>query len=210
MNNTNSLKLDHITVVARSLEEGCAYINNALGIDMPEGGKHPRMGTHNKLMPLGPDMFLELITIDPDAVAPPRPRWFNLDEFAGTPRLGTWVLNTDDLEAALATAHPDSGRALELTRGDLKWLMAVADDGAMPLDGAFPVLMQWPDGPHPAANMTDLGCRLEALTIEHPRSDEIEHFLGHRIDRDLIKVTCGPEMKISACIQTPSGLKSLS
>lgn len=169
MNDTNSLKLDHITVVARSLDEGYVYIKEALGIEMPEGGAHPLMGTHNKLMSLGQDTFLELISIDPNAVAPSRPRWFNLDNFVGAPRLGSWVLNTDDLETALATAHADCGRAIELTRGDLKCLMAVADDGAMPLNGAFPVLMQWPDGPHPAANMTDLGCRLEALTIEHPR-----------------------------------------
>ena len=111
------LKLDHITVVARTLEEGSEYIRNALGIDMPEGGAHPRMGTHNKLMSLGPDVFLELIAVDPNAEKPGRARWFDLDRFNGSPHLGTWVLGTGDIEDALTDAHPDSGQATQITRG---------------------------------------------------------------------------------------------
>ncbi len=174
MANINSLKLDHITVVARSLEEGCAYIKSALGVDMPEGGAHPRMGTHNKLMSLGDDVFLELIAIDPDANAPDRPRWFNLDAFDDEPRLGTWVVGTDNIDATLARLPPVSGCAHEITRGDLTWLISIPDDGTMPLDGGFPTLIEWPDGPHPATGMTDLGCRLAALTIEHPEAAIIE------------------------------------
>ena len=210
MANTNSLKLDHITVVARSLEEGCAYIKDALGIDMPEGGAHPRMGTHNKLMSLGDDMFLELIAIDPDANAPDRPRWFNLDAFDDDPRLGTWVVGIDDIDATLAQLPPISGRANEITRGDLTWLISIPDDGTMPLGGGCPTLIEWPDGPHPASRMTDLECRLTALTIEHPEAVTIEGLIGDRIDRDFITITDGPEMKIRASIQTPNGACELS
>ena len=210
MSNINSLKLDHITVVAQSLEEGCAYIKDALGIDMPEGGAHPRMSTHNKLMALGQDAFLELISIDPNAVAPSRPRWFDLDVFDGKPRLSTWVVGTDDIEATLVQAHPACGRVNEITRGNLKWLISIPDDGTMPLDGGFPTLIEWPNGPHPASNMSDLGCRLETLTIEHPRSEEIERLIRHQIDRGVIKITDWLEMKIKASIQTPSGLKALA
>ena len=41
-----------------------------LGVPMAGGGKHPLMGTHNRLIGLG-DLYLEVISIDPDA--PPRP-----------------------------------------------------------------------------------------------------------------------------------------
>ena len=37
------------------------------------------MGTHNALIKLGPALYLEIIAIDPDGTAPPRPRWFELD-----------------------------------------------------------------------------------------------------------------------------------
>lgn len=210
MGNTNLLKLDHITVVARSLEEGCTYIKDALGIDMPNGGAHPRMGTHNKLMSLGDEVFLELIAIDPDASAPDRPRWFNLDAFDDAPRLGTWVVGTDDIDATLAQLPPASGRANEITRGELTWLISIPDDGTMPLDGACPTLIEWPDGPHPASKMTDLGCRLTALTIEHPEAGTIQGLFGDRIDSDFITIIDGPEMKIRASIQTPSGTRELS
>src|SRR3954469_7122628 len=73
-------ELDHITVAARSLAQGLAYLRDALGVDLPYGGAHPRMATHNHLLRLGPALFLELIAIDPTAPPPARPRWFQLDD----------------------------------------------------------------------------------------------------------------------------------
>ncbi len=45
-----------------------------LGIAPGPGGVHPFMGTHNRLLRLGPRLYLELIAIDPDAPAPAQPR----------------------------------------------------------------------------------------------------------------------------------------
>lgn len=73
------LALDHITVSARSLAEGVAAVELALGVRAPVGGTHPSMGTHNHLLRLGPSLFLEIIAINPEAPAPARPRWFGLD-----------------------------------------------------------------------------------------------------------------------------------
>ena len=66
------LKLDHLTIIAPSLDQGLAHVRQQLGADMPPGDKHPEMGTHNRLLRLGDDVFLELIAIDPDAAAPRR------------------------------------------------------------------------------------------------------------------------------------------
>ena len=96
-------ELDHITVAAHTLAQGLAYLRDALGIDLPAGGAHPRMATHNHLLRLGDSVFLELIAIDPAAPAPLRPRWFQLDdpglqaELAVTPRLLTWVVRPRDI-----------------------------------------------------------------------------------------------------------------
>lgn len=209
MTSKRPLVLDHITVVARTLDEGAAHIKTMLGIDMPAGGRHPAMGTHNRLLSLGDTMFLELIAVDPQMQAPDRPRWFDLDRFDASPVLGTWVLATDDITTTLSEAHPSSGKTTPITRGELNWLISVPDDGSMPLDGAFPTLIEWPKGSHPASRMTDLGCRLHALSIRHPEADTIERLIGDRIDHNSITICTGP-MLLTAEIDTPQGRKNLT
>ena len=210
MNEHTFLKFDHIAVFARTLEEGSAHIKDMLGIEMPGGGRHPRMGTHNQLLSLGNDCFMEVITIDPEAASPGRPRWFDLDRFDGPPVLGTWVVGTNDIKSALPHAHPDIGRATEITRGDLKWQISIADDGLMPLDGAFPAFIEWPEGEHPASRMVDLGCRLRSLIVEHPMAEEIENLIGNQIDCNLVQIQTGPTKKITAEIETPKGMRLLT
>lgn len=204
------LKLDHITVVARNLEEGCLHIKKTLGINMPSGGAHPRMGTHNCLLSLGPACFLELIAIDPSAKSPDRPRWFDLDHFDREPVLSTWVIGTKDIRATLPLAHPRSGHAVEITRGDLTWLISIANDGSMPLEGAFPTLIEWPDGDHPASKMIDLGCRMETLSIEHPNAEEIREFVARRVATTGIEIKKDASKSLKATISTPSGLRTLT
>lgn len=76
------LKLDHLTVIAPSLERGVEHVHRQIGIAMPIGGKHPEMGTDNHVLRLGDDVFLEVIAIDPGAQRPNCPRWFGLDAAA--------------------------------------------------------------------------------------------------------------------------------
>src|SRR5581483_3649792 len=96
-------ELDHLTIAAHTLDQGLAYVRDALGVDLPTGGAHPRMATHNRLLRLGDGVFLEVIAIDPAAPPPARPRWFQLDDPAlqadlrRAPRLLTWVVRTSDI-----------------------------------------------------------------------------------------------------------------
>ena len=89
-------ELDHLVVAAASLDEGVAWCERTLGVTPGPGGRHPLMGTHNRLLALAgeafPASYLEIIAIDPDAAAPRRVRWFGLDDPA--------------LQAALATSGP--------------------------------------------------------------------------------------------------------
>ena len=80
-----NLQFDHLVVPCARLAEGVAHVEAMLGVKMAPGGKHAVMGTHNALLGLGA-IYLEVIAADPDAPAPGRPRWFNLDEFRGPPR----------------------------------------------------------------------------------------------------------------------------
>lgn len=203
------LRLDHLAVVARTLDEGCEHVAAQLGVELGLGGTHPAMGTHNRLLSLGADCYLEVIAVDPDAPPPDRPRWFGLDRFDAPPLLATWIVATDDIGAALADAHPDSGRATSLSRGDLRWTISIADDGALPLDGAFPTLIEWPAGPHPAGAMHDAGCRLRSLRIEHPRANEIDRFVVGRLDEPVV-IRPGPSPRLVAQFDTPTGPRTLT
>ena len=157
-------ELDHLVVAARTLDEGAAWVESKLGVAMASGGKHPLMGTHNRLLKLDAGRFLEVIAIDPEAPAPSRPRWFELDtpamraRLAKGPALIHWVHRTDDLEHALA-GYPERVEILSLSRGAYRWRMGVPPDGRLPASGTAPTLIQW-DGPHPCDALPESGCAL--------------------------------------------------
>ena len=111
---------------------GDDYLESMLGVRPQRGGKHAAMGTHNsRLLKLGERCFLEVIAIDPDAAAPARPRWFDLDRpamralLAQQPRLIHWVARTDDIETA-RRAKSDRSRPGPC------WCRAAASAGASP------------------------------------------------------------------------------
>ena len=177
-------RLDHIAIGCITLAEGAEYVRARTGLGIPAGGEHPLMGTHNLLMATGPDNFLEVIAINPDAPAPPHPRWFGLDtaDFTSHPRPHAWILNSDDLATARACGI-NLGTPRTVTRGSLTWRFAVRDDGTIPLDGAAPMLMQWPNMPaHPAAAMTNFGARLKSINLHTPHAAILNHLLGKLAD----------------------------
>ena len=137
------------------------------------------MGTHNRVLSLGPSAYLEIIAIDPAAPPPARPRWFSLDDAALQARLAKgpgllhWVVRTGDLAAARHRLGDRVGDLLDLERGDLRWRIGVPPDGKLPEQGAFPTLIEW-RGAHPAQSLPDRGCRLDWLAIRHPRAAGIE------------------------------------
>lgn len=205
---TSPLYFDHIAVGATTLDEGAAYIQETLGIVVPAGGKHPRMGTHNLLMSLGPTSFLEVIAIDPDATSPMTPRWYNLDRFQGPPRILTWVVGTDSIHREIYRLNGLAGEATQVSRGNLTWDISVPSDGSMPLDGAFPTLLQWPRGTHVAASMGGRGCSIKSLKVRHPEAQLITNWLGNRYRGTSLKVTSG-SFKLEAEIETPQGSRIL-
>jgi hypothetical protein len=172
-----SVALDHLVVAATSLDEGVAWCQNTLGITPGPGGKHPLMGTHNRLFNVSteefPNCFFEIIAIDPAAPPPGRPRWFGLDtlNLRHGPRLVHCVARSTMLDMhrwGLITVGQSPGDPLRASRdtpdGMLSWQILVRGDGQLHCGGALPTLMQW-DGAHPADKMPPSGVTLKSLAL---------------------------------------------
>lgn len=191
------LKLDHIAVLGESLDAAAAHAEAALGLPLQPGGHHARFGTHNRLLGLAPDLYLEAIAIDPSAPPPGRARWFGLDTFKGPARLDKWICRVDDLDRALAV-FPQAGHRVALSRGGLAWSMAVPQDGCLPFDGLFPALIQWHGDLRPGKTLPGSGARLTSLTVSHPRADALQAQLAPHLDAPGVRFQTAAAPALSA------------
>ena len=209
---TQHVSVDHLVVAAASLADGVAWCESRLGVTPGPGGKHPLMGTHNRLLKIASDAFpmayLEIIATDPEAPPPGRARWFGLDalDLSAGPRLLHVVARSDMLDMhrwGLITVGHQPGEPVTASRetpaGTLRWQILVRDDGQLNCGGALPTLIQW-SGPHPAQAMPDCGVSLKALTL---------HGVGARA-RDVLRlrgvqVLADPGPALIATLSTPRG-----
>jgi len=182
LHNTSRLKsrFDHLVIGASALGAGVDWFEKQSGIQLPVGGEHPLMGTHNHLSAVTDTAFLEIIAINPEAEPPARPRWFGLDDrqvqqrLADSPTLLAWVVACNDLGAALERLQKlgiDAGEPVAQQRGDLRWQIAVRPDGSLLENGCFPVLIEWPEGVNAVASMTRQGLGIKQLALVHPEPD---------------------------------------
>ena len=124
-------QIDHVVVVAQTLEQGVAWCEATLGITPQPGGDHPQFGTHNRIFKIAtpnfPLAYFEIIAIKKiaaQAINTPangqnksqnngkneaqKSRWFDMDDaalqaaVAKEPRLVHFVANTDDIQAGRA------------------------------------------------------------------------------------------------------------
>jgi hypothetical protein len=180
-------RIDHLVVVAQTLEQGVQWCERTLGVTPGPGGKHPLMGTHNRLLRIAtvdyPRAYLEIIAPDPDAdpqARGPGRRWFDMDDGKllqtvqrEGPRLVHFVANVPDIGAATsawAGRGIDRGEALRASRmtpkGLLQWRITVREDGRRLFNGCLPTLIEWEEI-HPAAGMGDSGLALQSLQVTH-------------------------------------------
>ncbi len=173
--NTIRSELDHIVVAAKTLDEGRAWAREVLGVEPVGGGKHDGLGTHNTLVKLNSHRYLEIIAIDPDAVAPNSPRWFGLDTaqvqelIAHGPRLIAWAARAsgapDAIEQIAASADYSAKHVRSASRADFRWRFAFTPDGERINGGVSPHLIQWDSPVHPCERLPESGVALTSLTL---------------------------------------------
>jgi hypothetical protein len=211
------LYLDHLTIIAPSLAEGVEHVRACLDLDVPSGGTHPEMGTHNHVLRLGEDCYLEVIAVDPGAPPPAGPRWFGLgrpeavrSDWANGARLKGWVARTDDIDAVLAAHGALLGGKTRISRGGLYSQFSLPPDGGLPLDGALPSVIDRARRNPPAARMQDYGARLREFVLDHPSPAEIMALYERLEIRNPPLVREGPKVRYAATIETARGVKTLT
>lgn len=211
-------QIDHLVVAANTLSEGEEFIRQTFGVEMQAGGKHVRLGTHNKVLRLGEACYLEVIAIDPDAEKPHGPRWFELDSekmrqrLSKRPCLITWAARTDDIESLAKKSVCPLGEIRPMSRGNLHWRLTMTGDGHLAGSGIVPFLIEWITTPHPASTMEESGCSLIGLTGIHPRPGEILPVLESLGVERLIGLRPSPSGSmpaLEAVIHTPNGVQTL-
>ena len=205
--NGMQMKLDHLAVAATTLSAAVTHVETSLGVNMTAGGRHARFGTHNQLLGLCEGLYLEAISVDPGAPHPKDARWFDLDRFQGRPRLNNWICRADDLDAAI-DALPEAGRAVDLARGDLRWRMAVPEDGILPFDGLFPALIQWQVEVLPGETLPGSGARLNRLELCHPEAAALAAVLTQFLKIARVKFEPG-DIEMRAMFETIGGERML-
>ncbi len=227
-------QIDHLVVMAASLDQGVQWCEDTLGITPGPGGEHEKYGTHNRLFkiasPQFPLTYFEIIAINPAAVIPKRaqvPRWFDMDDaalqkaVAQGPRLIHFVSSTEDVKAArhvLRTQGIERGQVVHASRksskGTLNWQITVREDGERLFNGCLPTLIQWgkPDATdplrlHPRNSLPRSGVTLQSLTVSHPSGAKLKTAFD-AIGLADIAIETGPANLI-AHLQTPKGLVQL-
>ena len=194
-------QIDHLVVMAASLDQGVQWCEDTLGISPGPGGEHEKYGTHNRLFkiatPQFPLAYFEIIAINPQAVIPKRaqvPRWFDMDDaavqkaVAQGPRLIHFVSSTEDVKAArhlLRTQGIERGQVVQASRksrkGTLNWQITVREDGERLFNGCLPTLIQWgkpeatdPLRLHPRNSLPRSGVTLQSLAVSHPSGVKLQ------------------------------------
>lgn len=217
--------LDHLVVMAASLEEGLAWCEATLGVTPDAGGQHAFMATHNRLLRISSPAFaasyLEIIAIDPQGQAPgSHRRWFDMDDSAlqaqvrsQGPQLTHWVARVNGIaqatEALRALGHAagsPQAASRQTPRGLLAWQIGLRPDGQRLLQGLLPTLIEWGEQ-HPEAGMADKGVALQQLQLLHPDADALKTALQALglVGNPALQVAQAGTPALVAHLHTPKG-----
>ena len=200
--------LDHLVYAVPDLDAAVDALTARLGVRAAAGGRHPGWGTHNALLSLGDDSYLELIAPDPAQPSPDNPRSFDLDAVTA-PLLRTWAIKAPDIDA-----HIERARVAGFEPGDAEPGSRATPDGAMLEwrltragrgrgDWLVPFLIDWGDAELHPARTSPPGCAFVKLRAEHPQPSAVQPMLD-AVGAGLI-VERGDRPALIATLDTPRG-----
>ena len=203
--------IDHIVYVTQDLEAGIREITRMTGVSPVYGGKHPDQGTHNALMAIGDQQYLEILSPDPDNQNVSLPRWMGVD-LPGEPTISRWAVKSDNIRKDVRLlanidekfTHIKEGRRKTSDGKLLTWELSVPLPA--PRIEAVPFLIDWKDSAHPASSLNCI-CRIATLQIYHPNPENIAPVL-QQLQTEL-SIFPSDTMAIRLTLECPNGLISL-
>jgi hypothetical protein len=200
-------RFDHAVFAVRDLDAAAARWWEAHGLASSPGGRHPRWGTANRIVPLGPD-YLELISVvDPGVAAGSVLGRTLLDLTAGGDRWFSLCLADDDLEgtAARLGLEVEPGSRTTPDGDELRWRSAGID--APQREPWLPFFISWDVPPERHPGRVPTHHRIEVLGISSAEiagdPDRMRAWLG---GQDLpIRVVTGPPALRSVSLRLSDG-----
>lgn len=184
--------LDHLLLGCADLEAGIQEIYQLSGVKAEPGGPHPGLGTHNALLSLGGQQYLELIAPDPiQSVVNSMTR--NLSTLQCSGLIG-WAARCSDSDSMQSTIEQAAKQQLnplpprQVSRVSpnghlLNWRIVFIKGTAQ----GYPFFIDWLDTPHPSGT-APAGCTLSSFTLQTNNFDTLQQdFNALNLDIDLVK-----------------------
>ena len=146
------MRIDHVVLAVRDLDEAAGRLLAATGLDAVEGGRHPGWGTANRIVPLGDDYVELLCVVDPevgagttlgrallDLTQDGRDRWFSV--CLADPAIDATAARLGLTVEPGARTRPDGTR--------VRWRGAGIEDPARPAWLPFFIAWDIPPQEHP-------------------------------------------------------------
>ena len=180
MSNFKVHKLDHIVFGALTLEEGTEFVESVLQAKLSDIGYHKNMGTHNRVIRISENVYLEVVSIDPQSRNLKNRKWFNLDnsnlqtKLKKTPQIIGYVIENNDPNIS---KYYDP--FFESSRDNYKWQFAMPTYKSNIIDskiinaGIIPSLISW-KSKKPICKMNKN--QFELISLEIGLSEKQQHF----------------------------------
>lgn len=196
----NTEKIDHVILAVNDLDKGVAQFKSMTGIEPVYGGVHPNSFTHNALVSLSGNTYLEIIAPRPDAQNVP-------EEFKKYDSLTPWgwAINTKNIEDTkermkaygFVSSENQPGSRSKPDGTLLSWTTFVLQD-----QRDFPFFIEWGKGVVHPSTTSPKGCVLRGLSISSTNEKSFVKLnsalnLGLRLSEG--------EFKMKLVIETPKG-----
>lgn len=199
------MKIDHLLWAVPELEVAIEQFASVTGVHAKLGGQHPEHGTHNALLDLGNDQYLEIIAPDPAAQ---KPMDETMREAAfGSSRLLTFAVASSELDDVKQCAEGQGFSAIgpyqaarESGNQRLEWQLLNIE--SHPFGFTMPFFIDWQQTPHPSESAPN-GCLLKQFQVLSGTPESLRCcYREFGLD---VEVLASPESGAVAVLETPKG-----